>query len=149
MIIYRIFFAGEGDDDDQPAVTTPVASKEPFNDYNVTKDTTPLLLHYRDPFGLVKFKDSTELPLKKIPHQRLPVTAIKQGINWSFIEYSGYIRNPGSKKLIALVVINGKNETLSVGENKDQVKLIKNLRDSILVSFNGKIKFITLKPSSL
>jgi hypothetical protein len=54
-----------------------------------------------------------------------------------------------SKKLITLVSINGKDEMFSESETKDHVKLIKNLRDSIRISFNGKTKFITIKPPAL
>jgi hypothetical protein len=149
MIIYRIFDAAGGSDDDNAPVAAAVQQKEAYNDYTIAKDTTRLLLNYRDPFGLIKFKDTTaELPLKKILHKGISPIA-KPAMNWNFIQYSGYIRNPVSKKLIALVSINGKNEMFSEGENKDQVKLIKNLRDSIKISYNGKIKFITIKTSSL
>jgi len=53
--------------------------------------------------------------------------------------------NPATKKLIALVSVNGQNITLSEGQTKNEVKLIKNLRDSIKVSFEGKTKFIGIK----
>jgi len=69
-------------------------------------------------------------------------------MNWSFITYSGYIRNPSTKKLVALVSINGQSLTLSEGEIKNQVKLVKNLRDSIKISYEGKTKFISIKPAS-
>lgn len=67
-----------------------------------------------------------------------------QAFNWGFIKYSGYIHNPDSKKLVTLLSINGQNVTLSDGETKAQVRLLKNMRDSIKISFEGKIKFITL-----
>jgi hypothetical protein len=73
----------------------------------------------------------------------------KPAMNWSFISYSGYIRNPASKKLIALVSINGQNLTLAEGETKNQVKLLKNLRDSIKISYEGKTKFIVIKSTAL
>ena len=73
---------------------------------------------------------------------------LKPAMNWSFISYSGYIRNPSTKKLIALVSINGQSTTLAEGESKNQVKLIKNLRDSIKISYGGKTKFIAIKSAS-
>jgi hypothetical protein len=146
LIIYRVFAAADGNDDD----TTPTAvniKKEPFNDFAIHKDTTHLLLNYRDPFGLIAPKDTTTLFVKK---HRLIANNIsaKPAINWGFIQYAGYIRNPNSKKLITLVNINGKSETLADGEQKDDVKLIRNLRDSIKISFGGKIKFIHLKSTT-
>jgi len=85
---------------------------------------------------------------KKVVHTSLPVIN-KPIMNWSFIQYSGYIRNPSTKKLITMLNINGRNETLAEGQVVGEVKLLKNLRDSIKISYNGKIKFITLKPATL
>ncbi len=148
MIIYRVFdAAGEGDDDKLPPVSAKLG-KEPYNDFSLPKDTSKLLLNYRDPFGLIKQKEQAVTPVKKSVGTAIP-TVIKPAINWSFINYSGYISNPGTKKLIALVSINGQNMTLTEGEIKNQVKLVKNMRDSIKVSFDGKTKFIVLKPSVL
>lgn len=143
LIICRVFYAVSGDEDNSspPMIKT---AKEPYNDYSLPKDTTRLLLNYRDPFGLTAVRDTSVRPVT-LSHRQL--TPVAPAMNWDFIKYSGYIRNPASKKLLAFVQINGKSETLSEGETKDQVKLIKNLRDSIRISFKGKTKFITIKPS--
>ncbi len=147
MIIYRIIYAVKNtDDSDVPAIAAK-AIKEPYNDFAIPKDTTRLLLNYRDPFGLLKFKDTVTLPVNLVHHKIISLP-VKPGINWGFIKYLGYIRNPGSRKEIALVSINGKNEMFLQGEIKDKVRLIKNLRDSIKVSFNGQTKFISMKPTS-
>lgn len=143
LIIYRIFeAAGSNDDDTIPAVVN--VKKEPFNDFAVQKDTTRLLLNYRDPFGLITQKDTTAIHIVK-RHWIVANMPVKPTVNWGFIQYAGYIKNPKSKKLITLVSINGKSEMLADGEQKDDVKLIRNLRDSIKISFNGKTKFIHLK----
>ena len=70
-------------------------------------------------------------------------------MDWGFIQYSGYIRNPGSKKLVAIMTVNGKNVMMAEGETTDQVKLLKNLRDSIKISFKGKTKFIVMHTGNL
>jgi hypothetical protein len=144
MIIYRIFYAVSGNDDEGniPAVAT-IQAKEPYNDFALPKDTTHLLLNYRDPFGLTQFKDTTEKMVKSGHHK--PMTVSKPATDWSFIKYSGYIQNPVSKKLIALVTINGKNEMLSEGEAKDKVKLIKNMKEEIKISFNGETTLIPIR----
>lgn len=142
IIIYRLFNAAGGDDNAIP-VASNQRPKEPYNDYALPKDTAHLLLNYRDPFGLIKFKDTAEIPIKRSGHKAIAPTSAKPAFNWSFISYSGYIHNPVSRKLIALVIINGKNIMLSEGDTKERVRLIKNLRDSIKVSFNGQTKFIT------
>lgn len=147
MIIYRIFDAVSSSDD-SPMTPTITHQKEAYNDYAIPKDTIRLLLNYRDPFGIIKPKDTVEIPIKKLIHKSGINLSAKPVFNWNFIQYAGYIRNADSKKLIALVTINGKNETFSEGEKKDNVKLIKNFRDSIKISFNGVTKFIAIKPAS-
>ncbi len=148
IIIYRIFDSVGGNDEDNLQTTSAKTVKEPYNDFTIPKDTTHLLLNYRDPFGLVKFKDTVKLTVEN-HHKSMGPLTVKPAINWSFIKYSGYILNPASKKLIALVSINGKNETLSEGDTKDNVRLIKNMRDSIKISFNGNTKFIQIKSAAL
>ena len=145
IIIYRIFDAAAGNDDALP--TAVQVKKEAYNDYAIAKDTTHLLLNYRDPFGLTKQKD-TVAPVKRTNY-KTAIIAPKPVMNWGFIQYSGYIRNPSNKKLITLVSINGRSEMLVEGQVKDNVKLIKNLRDSIKISYNGKIKFIPIRPAAL
>lgn len=142
MIIYRVFEAmGDSDDNDSTVVTKSV--KEAYNDFSVPKDTTHLLLNYRDPFGLVKQKDTIRMISRRATGRKAE-PAIKP-MDWGFIRYSGYMLNPGTKKLIALVSINGQNTTLAEGQTQYQVKLMKNLRDSIKISFQGKTKFIAIK----
>lgn len=140
LILYRIFAATNGGDGGAPIITSTTV-KETYDDYALPKDTTHLLLNYRDPFGLVKQKD-TDTRVKPV---RRAIAVLKPAIDWGFIKYSGYIRNPGSKKLVAILSINGKSELLGEGEAVEKVKLLKNMRDSVKVSFNGKIKFITIQ----
>jgi len=146
VIIYRIFQSAGGDDADlQPAANKIV--KEPYNDYTIPQDTSHLLLNYKDPFALKKQKDTSEGSVKKIVDK----TALKAApvMNWNFIKYSGYVHNPGSKNLVALVTINGKSVMMSEGETSDQVKLVKNLQDSIKITFNGKTTYIKMHPGTL
>jgi len=147
MILYRIF-AAVSDNEDPLSARAIKQQKEAYNDFTIPKDTTKLLLNYRDPFGLTKQKD-TAMKVVKISRAPNKVLIVTPGINWSFITYSGYIRNPSTKKLIALVSINNQNLTLAEGETKNQVKLIKNLGDSIKVGYQGKTKFIVRKYSAL
>jgi hypothetical protein len=143
LIIYRVFAAAGGDDDPLPVSGFKV-SAEPYNDFALAPDTTRLLLNYRDPFGLVKPKD-TIAPVRRARITTGIKPMPKPAFNWDFIQYSGYMYNPVSKKLVTLVSINGRNEMLTEGSMKDNVKLIKNMRDSIKISYNGMVKFITRK----
>lgn len=140
LIIYRVVAAAGNDNDDMPVSTAPI-KKEPYNDYAIPKDTTHLLLNYRDPFGLVKSKDSIRISLAH--SHKIANIAPKPVFNWGFIKYSGYMRNPGSKKLVAILTINGRSVNMAEGETIDKVKLLRNMGDSIKVSCDGHTKFIT------
>ncbi len=147
LVIYRVFAAVKGDDDYQPV--SPKAAKETFDDFSPLKDTAVLQLNYRDPFGLIKPKDTAKAVIRNSGiNMNGSHVNITPRINWEFIRYSGFIRNPVSKKLIALVTINGHEVMLNEGETADNVRLIKNLGDSIRISYTGKTKFIRLKPAS-
>lgn len=104
LIIYRIVSSVSGNDGYVVATTSPVI-KEAYNDYTTSADTTRLSMNYRDPFSGPGRKDTiVKLNLKPIAnHISAPVKAPQ---NWSFVRYSGFIRNPGSKKLIAMLTIN-------------------------------------------
>jgi len=146
LIIYRVFEAVSSHDDDLPVPSVKIA-REAYNDFSIPKDTTHLLLNYRDPFGMVKQKDTNRVVIRKVSDRKISVQA--KPMDWGFIRYSGYMLNPDTKKLIALVSINGQNITMSEGQTKNDVKLIKNLRDSIKISFAGKTKFIPIKSAAL
>jgi hypothetical protein len=140
LILYRVFAYVKTDDGSDE---TPVAfTKEPYNDYAVKKDTGTLNLKYRDPFGLVTPPD-TEKTVRKHTEPRVAIVP-KLAFNWGFIQYTGYIRNPETKKLIAILQINGKSEMMAEGEVSDNVKLLKNALDSVKVRFNGKEKYIVI-----
>jgi len=140
LIIYRVFAAVGSNYDDVQVVAAPI-KKEVYNDYAIPKDTTHLLLNYRDPFGLVKQKDTTRALLTHL-HKFTSIVP-KPVFSWGFIKYSGYMRNPGSKKLLAILTINGRAVSMAEGETVDRVKLIRNMGDSIKVSCDGHTKFIT------
>jgi hypothetical protein len=149
LIIYRIFNTVSNNDDNNIALNNTPQKKEAYNDDAIIKDTTHLLLNYRDPFSLVKLKDTAEIPVKKILFKNSTILPGKPVFNWGFLRYAGYIRNPTTKKLVAMVSINGKNEMLIEGQTKQQVKLLKNLRDSIKISYGGKVKFIPMSINNL
>jgi hypothetical protein len=147
LILYRVFDAVAANDDNQlPVLVHQV--KDTYGNFSIPNDTAKLMLNYRDPFGLPEPKDTVTKRNQLLSSKKITQT-VRPAINWSFISYSGYIRNPASKKLIALVSINGQNVTLAEGETKVRVKLVKNMRDSIKVSYAGKTKFILLKTATL
>lgn len=122
-----------------------------YNDYSVI-DTFKLILNYRDPFGLSNIP--TEISDSKNQMYSRPKIKASVGIKneyqlkptlpESFIKYSGYIRNADSKKLLAILNINGKEVMMAEGQTYEDVKLIKNLRESLKVLIKGKTKIIEI-----
>ncbi|WP_256014135.1 hypothetical protein [Desertivirga xinjiangensis] len=117
--------------------------KEEFNDYSLI-DTTALRLNYPDPFRLSAIRSEPDQQPDVYASSSLSDPVKIPEPDWSAITYSGYIRNPGSKKLLAMLNLKGKNVLMAEGETRDDIKLIKNLRDSIKVSQMGKTRFISI-----
>ncbi len=146
LILYRVFHNGTDGEGQGFDMAPATAHKETLNDYSVKPDTVPLKLNYRDPFGGAAPIDtlrrlsnkptflstSTALPPRPVP------------TDWGFIRYSGFVRNPGSKRLIAMINIRGKDLMMGEGETAEEVRLIKNLQDSIRVLYKGQPKIIKI-----
>jgi hypothetical protein len=155
IIIYKVVAALSEDDGATPTAVSAPASKEPLNDHSIIKDTSTLKLNYRDPFGQhVSGKDTAQRAVTKLianaSHINLRVERpiAKPIVNWSFIKYAGYIRNPHSKKLYALINVNGKSVMLSEGETSGDIKLIRNLKDSIKISYQNRTQYIAVNTGS-
>jgi hypothetical protein len=148
IIIYRVMSATDNSDS---SIAGTAAKKvvEPYNDFTIPIDTNKLTLNYKDPFAVIKSRDTLEIPVKKLIAIHPGPVPAKPVVNWSFIRYNGYIRNPGSKSLVALLSVNGKSLQLTEGESAGPVRLIKNLQDSVQVAYDGKTTFIRLQSGTL
>jgi hypothetical protein len=145
LIAYRIFRGLGTPEEPAPVTRQDIDSpKPPADDYALSRDTTRLQLNYRDPFSGKKPRDTSGTPDIKPARVPLPFLVPQPLIDWSTIRYSGYMRNPGSKKLIALLRVNGKNLMLAEGEQAEKVKLLKNLRDSVKVDYRGNTRYIRM-----
>lgn len=143
IVIFRVIQALSGDDTPQFQNNLNI-KKEVFNDYAVPKDTARLSLNYRDPFSNKK-ADTVVIPVHKAAIQpNVAFVHPKPQINWTGIRYIGFVGKTNTKKLIAMMSINGKETMMAEGETADQVKLLKNMRDSVKVTYQGATKFITM-----
>lgn len=149
MIFYKVINAAWGDDDTIPAPPVARHKEKTYDDFAVKKDSTKLALNYRDPFKLSVanvIDTAKRLPVVKTKTISSPAPA---RIDWSFIKYSGYIANPTTKKIISILVINGRSAMLSEGETAENVKLLKNMRDSVKISFKNKVQYISRNTATL
>jgi hypothetical protein len=119
-----------------------ISHQQPRDEQQPIKEFS-LKANYRDPF---LGKDYREVvPQKKSDRTKLkPEIKVDPipTINWSFIRYMGLIKNPDSGKKIALISVHNKELMISEGETISEVKCIKHYRDSIKVSYQGKVACI-------
>lgn len=144
VILYRLFF--NNTEEDYVLKNPSVATKhEPYDQYVLKEDTFKLALNYKDPFlaGIVpvSVESKTAEPILK-PVNFVAAPPAKPTIDWSVVKYSGYIINPVTKKTVAILVVNGKEQMLAEGEHFEGVQLLKNKKDSVLVSWKDKQKYI-------
>lgn len=141
VIVYQLFLKDAGED---YVLQNAVGKQkhEPFDQYLAKPDTFKLALQYRDPFlgeGGAKVVENPG-PVNPIPMVRPAV--ITPPINWGSIRYMGRFVNSGSKKTVVIISLNGKEHMIENGVVFEGVKLLKITPDSILVSWQGKQKYI-------
>jgi hypothetical protein len=142
IIVYRVFF-NDTEEDDLNGVVTTKAVHEPYDQYVAKNDTFHLALNYRDPFlGKMMVTPAGVKVSSPKPVNRMPPKPIPPALNWETIRYTGYITNPTTKKVVAILSVNGMERMTAEGESFQGVKLLKNKKDSILVSWMGKQKYI-------
>ena len=139
IIVFRVINASE---DGAVFISSTKSTSNPaLNDYAVKIDTAKLELNYRDPFKTSQLPDTLR---NNAPIRPTITMALKKKveIDWSFIRYSGYVANLGQRKVFSLIIVRGKSFMLAEGERFEDIKLIKNMRDSIKISFNHQTKTI-------
>lgn len=142
IIIYRLVSARAGEEDQAEFLHPPVVH-EAYDKYLPKKDTTHLALSYRDPFpGKRMEPEQQQKPAAGTVPVTKPFKPSPPPVNWSGIRYSGYFVNPKTKRIIAILTVNGKERMIAEGESLEGVKLLKNSLDSILVSWMGEKKYI-------
>jgi len=143
IIVYKVLF-NETEAGYEPKFKVVKKEQEPYDQYLAKDDTFKLVLNYRDPFLV----GVSVVPENKGVGSAVPVQAnfnppsLPPPIDWTVIKYSGYIVNPVTKKLVAILVFNGREQMISEGQSFEGVKLLQNRKDSILVSWQGKKKYI-------
>lgn len=148
IIFYRIFQASGEESSLGTTVDVKESSYESLDEYRM-KDTLVLSLKYRDPFSGRQMQVTTAPSAPAATeHQVMPISnslAPEPEVNWSVIQYTGYIVNPEIKRIVALMTIQGKEYMLSEGQQAGGVKILKNNRDSVKVSYSGKTKFLKVQ----
>ena len=143
IIFYKIFNSWADDDKSSLLSYSYSLPKEELYDYS-SKDTFNLLLNYKDPFRITSYKPELSKRISSEKKRGHFVVRSKTDQPHSVI-YFGYIGEPGSQKMLTIVKINGKDEIMRVGEIIGKIKLLKNYKDSIKISNNGKVTYVKLQ----
>ena len=137
LIIYKVFYYVKAEPDFSSNVQImPVKAKK-----IEFADTFSLINDYPDPFldtrygGYLSENSSGQ---KKV---RQKIEKVEQ--NWPEISLGGIIVNNKTNKQNICISINRKNLLLTVGEEKEAIRLVKIYNDSVLVEFCGEEKIIT------
>ncbi|WP_407427527.1 hypothetical protein [Arcticibacter sp.] len=148
IIFYRIFQASGEESSLATAAGVKKSSYESLDEYRM-KDTLVLALNYRDPFSGRQMKVTPPPAAPEAIDQAVTAmsnyTTPEPEVNWSAIRYTGYIVNPEIKRIVALMNIQGKEFMLTEGQQAGGVKILKNNRDSVKVSYSGKTKFLKVQ----
>ena len=143
-IIYKVVAAYSQPGEPDGVQERAPASKVTAAGYDYLPDTAGLRLSYSDPFGISKRSDTLKNKLRRnetVEFVPLKTLVAKPAFDWSFIRYSGFITQDGGK-VLSVLTISGTTVMLTDGEAANGVKLLKNLRDSVKISYNHQIKFI-------
>lgn len=142
VIFYRIFNSiSDGEDTSQSKAPKVVMKMEDYK----TEASFGLLLNYRDPF-LGKQRNYNEgaslQPIRKATPPPPKPEVVEPVIDWGFIAYVGQIKNPATNIKVALVNLRGREYMTSEGDIIEDIEVLKYFKDSIQISYLGKVKFI-------
>ena len=150
LIIYRVYAGMSENESLSPVAGSPKVAYFKMVDHQ--QDTVELNLNYRDPFvastgfetALEDKKSMISTPVQK-QVQPMSSVAQKPQVNWSSVQYTGFVNNPDTKQKAILISVNGNSVLLKEGQSAHGLKLLKNMGDSLKVQFQGETKFIKIK----
>lgn len=138
-------------------ITTLSQENAPIENISYQKIKTPqslvpdsfiLFANYRDPFlgrqfATVNTYNPQTIRVKPIKNIKKPeVLPVKSIIDWSFIRFSGIIKNKNTGKEVALISINGKEQMAGLNSVLENVTILSFSKDSLHVFYQGEKKTI-------
>jgi len=146
IIFYRIY-ASMNEEEEPVAIVEHGAKPEYFKLVNHESDQIELNLNYQDPFAvaspvIIETAKPSAASEFRMPNN-MPVQ--RPQVNWSAIQYTGYIFNPTTKQHVAIMQVNGAEAMLAEGQILNDLQLIKYAGDSVKVKYQNITKYITIK----
>jgi hypothetical protein len=151
VIFYQIFKSIS--DEDEIAIKSTIKASKPVDLQDYTRiDTGKLNLNYPDPFYrdihhpspvIVAQKDNTRSIQTITSFQQEYHQNPKEKIE-NFVTYQGFIINPNTKQYISIINFKGREVMLPEGAIYEGMKLLRNLKDSIKISYQKEVTYIKL-----
>ncbi|HNU34432.1 MAG TPA: hypothetical protein PKN75_12670 [Bacteroidia bacterium] len=139
IVFYRIYNAVN------PTENVYVISKSvdaPNQTSLITTDTFQLINNYPDPFMKTVLVSRSKINRSSKVSNVRSKAAVNSNIVFPTIIYNGIIKNNNSKKVFAMLNVNGKDYLLQQGNNVENLKLIKINPDSVLMALGSFSKYI-------
>jgi hypothetical protein len=140
-VLYQVFSLTDSDEivdnNDTGFVIKPLKIK--------TRDTFAINVNYRDPF-LGKMYASTATPLVKKNTSKVNTSPKpKETLVWPVIQYKGMISDTKEKNKLFMLIIDGSNHYLKIGETANDIVLKAGDKESVYVKYKGNLNLIMLE----
>ncbi len=133
IIAFKIF----GHLDKKEPVPLILENTQTVQENNIVPDTFNLIYDYKDPFL------NKKSPAKKNVSKRVKkVKTENERIVWPDILYTGRMVNQSTNKSLVSLTINGKEWIFNIGDQKDNITLLKTYDDSVKVKYEQETKYI-------
>lgn len=130
--------------------TDEIISKEK-NEYSIKplkiqeRKTFTIDVNYRDPF-LGKMYAPKKISSVKIKSSKgNKIVKPQESLVWPAILYKGMIADTKDKKKIFILIIDGKNHFMNIGDTENDVFLKTGDRESVYVKYKGNLNLIMLQ----
>jgi len=108
------------------------------------RESFAINVNYRDPFLGKMYANETNTTPKKI-HSAAPKTVKKPELVWPKITYKGSIADSKGKNTLYILIIDGKNYYMKIGDTENEIFLKSGDKESIYVKYKGNLNIIMLQ----
>jgi hypothetical protein len=102
-------------------------------------------VNYRDPFLGKMYAPETDSKLKATASKTKKAPAVKEPLVWPVILYKGLISDTKDKNKIFMLIIDGHNHYMKIGDTDNEIYLKSGDKESIYVKYKGNLNIIMLQ----
>ena len=115
---------------------TPLKIKE--------RKTFSINVNYRDPFLGKMYTLNKNLKTKPKSYNKNPEPKPMETLVWPTVLYKGIISDSKDKKKIFILIIDGKNHYMKIGDIQNEIFLKEGNKESIYIKYKGNLNLIML-----